>query len=158
MYIVINGGGKIGEFLATEMLESGHAVAVIEKNPKKAERLALLLDKAVLVINGDGCDSTVQADAGVDNADIFVATTGADDVNLVSCEIATMIHSAKRSIARVNNPKNERIFLKIGVEAVSSTFVIARMIESELDHAGDPQTWAEQQAANTSSSQEGEHD
>ncbi|MDR1016572.1 MAG: TrkA family potassium uptake protein [Coriobacteriales bacterium] len=134
MYIVINGGGKIGEFLAAELLEQGNAVAVIEKNPKKAERLSLLLEKAVLVINGDGCDSTVQAEAGVDNADVFVATTGADDVNLVSAEIATIIHSAKRCIARVNNPKNERIFNKIGVKAVSSTTVIARIIENDFAH------------------------
>jgi trk system potassium uptake protein TrkA len=64
---------------------------------------------------------------------VFVATTGADDVNLVSCEIASLIHDIPRVIARVNNPKNERIFHKMGIEAVSSTTIIAQLIEREVD-------------------------
>jgi trk system potassium uptake protein TrkA len=83
------------------------------------------------MIHGDGCDSVYQADAGTGEADIFVATTGLDDVNLVSCEIANLVFSVPRTIARVNNPKNERIFRQMGIEAVSSTSVITRLIESE---------------------------
>jgi len=131
MYVVINGGGKIGEYLATKLLNNRHEVAIIEQNEKKIEHLALALPKKALLINGDGCDSTFQADAGTDKADIFVATTGLDDVNLVSCEIASIVFKVPRTIARVNNPKNERIFRRIGIEAVSSTMVISRLIETE---------------------------
>ncbi|MDR3307888.1 MAG: TrkA family potassium uptake protein [Coriobacteriales bacterium] len=131
MYIVINGGGKIGEYLATTMLNNGHQVAIIEQSEKKIERLALTLPQQALMIKGDGCDSVYQADAGVGEADIFVATTGADDANLVACEIASLVFSVPRTIARVNNPKNERIFRSMGIEAVSSTSVISRLIEME---------------------------
>ena len=131
MYIIINGGGKIGEYLATKLLNNRHEVAIIEQNAKTIDHLALVLPGKALMIHGDGCDSTYQADAGTDKADIFVATTGLDDVNLVSCEIASLVFKVPRTIARVNNPKNERIFRRIGIEAVSSTMVITRLIETE---------------------------
>jgi len=134
MHIIINGGGKIGEYLAATMIANGHRVAIIEQNKKKIERLTLELPQQALMILGDGCDSTFQADAGAEHADIFVATTGADDVNLVSCEIASLVFSIPRTIARVNNPKNERIFRRLGIEAVSSTTVISRLIELEATH------------------------
>jgi trk system potassium uptake protein TrkA len=131
MFVVINGGGKIGEYLATNLLDNRHSVAIIEQNEKRIDHLAFTLPGKVLMILGDGCDSVYQADAGTGEADIFVATTGSDDVNLVSCEIATTVFGVKRTIARVNNPKNERIFRRMGIEAVSSTTVITRLIESE---------------------------
>ena len=131
MYVVINGGGKIGEYLATKLLNNRHEVAIIEQDAKVIDRLALALSGKVLMIHGDGCDSAYQADAGTEKADIFVATTGKDDVNLVSCEIASLVFGVPRTIARVNSPKNERIFRRIGIEAVSSTMVITRLIETE---------------------------
>jgi trk system potassium uptake protein TrkA len=131
MYVVINGGGKIGEYLATKLLGNRHEVAIIEQSDKRLDQLALVLPGHALMIHGDGCDSVYQADAGTGEADIFVATTGSDDVNLVSCEIASLVFGVPRTIARVNNPKNERIFRRIGIEAVSSTTVITRLIESE---------------------------
>jgi trk system potassium uptake protein TrkA len=131
MYVVINGGGKIGEYLATKLLGNHHEVAVIEQSAKRIDHLALVLPGKALMILGDGCDSVYQADAGTSEADIFVATTGSDDVNLVSCEIASLVFDVPRTIARVNNPKNERIFRRVGIEAVSSTTVITRLIETE---------------------------
>jgi trk system potassium uptake protein TrkA len=131
MYIVINGGGKVGEYLAKTLLGNGHEVAVIELNEKRIEHLSMALPPQALIISGDGCDSVYQADAGCAQADIFVATTGDDDVNLVSCEIAQLVFSVSRTIARINSPKNERIFRRMGIEAVSSTSVISRLIEQE---------------------------
>jgi len=131
MYIVISGGGKIGEYLATKLLHNKHQVAIIEQNEKKIDHLALVLPSRVLMVHGDGCDSTFQEDAGANKADIFVATTGSDDANLVACEVANLVFKVPRTIARVNNPKNERIFRRIGIEAVSSTTVITRLIETE---------------------------
>ena len=57
MYIVIMGGGKVGEYLATAMLKQGHEVAVIEQRLSTADHLALTLEGPYLVIHGDGCDS-----------------------------------------------------------------------------------------------------
>lgn len=131
MYIVICGGGKIAEYLALQMLGKGHEVALIEKRREIADHLAEVLPGRQLVICGDGCDSSFQADAGITRADVFVATTGHDDDNLVSCEIATTVFHVPRTIARVNNPKNLRIFREMGIEPVSSTSVISRIIEEE---------------------------
>ena len=124
MYIVINGGGKIGSYLARVLLQSGNDVAVIEENLQTADRLSVELQGRYLVIHGDGCDSKYQEDAGIRRADVFVATTGQDDDNLVSCEIAQRVFNVPRCIARVNNPTKLRIFKEVGIECVSSLSLI----------------------------------
>ena len=131
MYIIIVGGGKVGAYLAGVLLQRGNSVAVIESNAKTADALSSSLSGDALVICGDGCDSKYQDDAGVRRADVFVAATGQDDSNLVACEIAKRISGVGRCIARVNNPKNIRIFRELGIETVSSTTLIASMIEEE---------------------------
>lgn len=131
MLIVIAGGGKIGSYLASVLLSSGNEVAVIEENLKTADALSVMLEGNYLVIHGDGCDSRYQEDAGIRHADVFVATTGQDDDNLVACEIAQRVFRVPRAIARVNNPKNLRIFREVGIECVSSTTLIANLIEEE---------------------------
>ena len=131
MYIVINGGGKVAAHLAQLMVEHGHDIAIIERREEIVERLVVELPHEVLVIHGDGCDSTFQEDAGVARADVFVASTGDDDGNLVACQLAKVAFGVPRTVARVNNPKNERIFNALGIEAISSTTIIARMIEEE---------------------------
>ena len=131
MFIVISGGGKIGSYLASVLLKSGNEVAVIEEDRERADRLSVELEGRYLIILGDGCDSRYQEDAGIRQADVFVATTGQDDDNLVSCEIAQRVFNVPRVIARVNNPKNLRIFRKVGIECVSSTTLIANLIEEE---------------------------
>ena len=131
MFIVIAGGGKVGSYLASVSLQSGNEVAVIEETLKTADQLSVMLEGGYLVIHGDGCDSRYQEDAGIRRADVFVATTGLDDSNLVACEIAQRVFHVPRVIARVNNPKNLRIFREVGIECVSSTTLIANLIEEE---------------------------
>ena len=125
MYVVIMGGGKVGEYLATVLLNRGNEVALIENDLATADKLSIVLQGSYMVIHGDGCDSKYQEDAGIRRADVFVAATGQDDNNLVSCEIAQRVFSVPRCIARVNHPKNLRIFKEVGIECVSSTTLIA---------------------------------
>lgn len=131
MYIVVAGGGKLGEYLASAMLREGNHVAIIEENEAAAKRLSETIQGSVLVICGDGCEVSIQEDAGVPQADIFVAATGQDEDNLASCEIAARVFNVPRCIARVNSPKNLRIFRRLGIESVSATQIIARMIQEE---------------------------
>lgn len=131
MYIVIAGGGKVGSYLANVLLESGNEVAVIEQNKQLADALSVALEGRYLIICGDCCDSRFQEDAGIRSADIFVGATGQDDTNLVACEIAQRVFHVDRVIGRVNSPKNLRIFRKVGIECVSSTTLIANLIEEE---------------------------
>ena len=136
MYVVIMGGGKVGEYLASVLLDAGNEVAVIEADRITADRLSVELEGEYLVINGDGCDTNFQEDAGIRKADVFVASTGRDDDNLVSCELAQHVFNVPRVIARVNNPKNTRIFNEAGIESVSSTILIANVIEEEAMMGG----------------------
>ena len=131
MYIVIMGGGKVGAYLASVMLSSEIEVALIEQSAENADLLSVAYEGQFLVINGDGCDSRFQEDAGIRRADVFVSATGQDDTNLVGCEIAQRVFNVPRVIARVNNPKNLRIFREVGIECVSSTTLIANLIEEE---------------------------
>jgi len=121
------GGGKVGAFLAETLDAKGHRVAVIERNKELCERLAAIT--SAVIIHGDGCDIRYQEEADVGGSDVFAAVTGDDDDNLVACQLARTYFRVPRSVARVNNPKNERIFNKLGVDAISSTTVIAQLIE-----------------------------
>lgn len=141
MFIVINGGGKVASYLARTLIERNHSVALIEKREDVAEKLATELPKRPLIILGDGCDVSFQEDAGVGHADVFAAVTGDDDDNLVSCQLAKTAYGVPRCVARVNNPKNQHIFNALGIEAISSTSIIARMIEEETT-IGDIRTLA----------------
>lgn len=131
MYIVISGGGKVGSYLAHNFIKKGHGVAIIEKRSGVLEKLAEELPTEVLLIEGDGCGLKYQDDAGVGHADILVAVTGDDDDNLVSCQLARARFAVKRTIARINSPKNEHIFHALGIEGISSTTIISRLIEEE---------------------------
>jgi trk system potassium uptake protein TrkA len=131
MYIVISGGGKVGSYLAHNLVKKGHGVAVIEKRSEVLEKLAEELPTKVLLIEGDGCDVKYQEDAGVSHADILAAVTGNDDDNLVSCQLARAHFAVKRTVARINSPKNEHIFHALGIEGISSTTIISRLIEEE---------------------------
>lgn len=131
MYCVIVGGGKIGEYLARTLLAEGNQVAIIEEDEQVAAYLSETLEGPALVIQGDGCEVARQEDAGVPQADIFVATAGQDEDNLAACEIASRVFGISRALARVNDPKNLRIFRRLGIESISSTALIARMIQEE---------------------------
>ncbi|MGQ9475125.1 MAG: potassium channel family protein [Actinomycetota bacterium] len=125
--VVIMGGGKVGSFLAEILEAKGHQVTVIERNRDLCERIATRT--SALVIEGDGCDLRFQEEAAVGSADVFAAVTGDDDDNPVACQLARTHFRVPRAVARVNNPKNERIFNRLGIDAISSTTVIAQLIE-----------------------------
>ncbi len=134
IYVVISGGGKVGSFLAGKLSGKGYTVVVIEKDQATCERLST--DHGILVIHGDACDHRYLEEAGADRADVFAAVTGDDDDNLVACQLARTHFNVPRAVARVNNPKNERIFNLMGIEAISSTTIIAQLIEEETDVGG----------------------
>lgn len=130
MYIVINGGGKVGSFLGRTLVTRGHVVVVIEKREKVCGLIAKELPE-VIVICGDGCDIKYLEEAGMGRADVFVSVTGDDDDNLVACQLAKASFDVPRTVARVNNPKNESIFQKLGIDAISTTTIISHLVEEE---------------------------
>lgn len=131
MYIVIVGGGKVGFYLAKELVEAGHEALVIERDHSRAEEIAETLGE--IVMHGYGEEAAIQQQAGSARADLFLAVTGEDEVNLVACQVARHRFKVKRIVARINNPKNEAIFRKLGIDVtVSATSVILSQIEQEL--------------------------
>lgn len=132
MYFVIAGGGKVGEMVARQLLAGGHEVAVIEQVPDRCTALAQILQGRVLIIEGNCTDADPLVSAGIEDADFLVALTGQDDTNLAVCEISRTLFKVPRTVARVNNPRNARIFANLGIQVVSSTTVVARMIEQEI--------------------------
>jgi trk system potassium uptake protein TrkA len=130
MYIVIVGGGRIGRYISRDLVEKGHEVTVIELEAERIE--TLVAETGVLVIQGDAADLRYLEQAHTELADVFVATTHDDDLNLVACQLADIEFGVRRTISRVNNPKNVEIFQVLGIEAVSSTRLISELIENEF--------------------------
>jgi trk system potassium uptake protein TrkA len=131
MYIMIVGGGKVGYYLAKQLVEDGHEVLVIEKDAAKCKQIADELGD--IVVRGDGCEGITLEAAGTGRADLFIAVTGDDEDNLVACQVAKNKFNVGRTVALINNPKNEAIFKKLGIDtAVSSTALILANIEQEL--------------------------
>jgi len=131
MYIIIAGGGKVGSYLAHLLVGKGHSVAVIEQD---AGACAALSDWGkALVINGDCCDLGALIDAGIEKTDRFAAVTGDDANNLVACQLAKVRFNVPLTTARINDPRNEDIFHKFGVDfALNSTNILATVIEEGI--------------------------
>lgn len=135
MFIVIIGGGKIGYYLTKTLLPYKHKIVVVEPHREYCEKIANELNVAVVI--GDGTDIEKLSEVGVDKADIFIAVTGRDEDNLIACQLAKRNFGVRRTISRVNNPKNIQVFERLGVDiAVSSTSIIADLIEQEVDYYG----------------------
>ena len=101
MNIVILGCGKVGGELASTLTNDGNSVAVIDKSRDALDKVSEDLD--ILTICGDGADLDVLKEAGIKSADIFIAVSPSDELNLLSCLIAKEV-SAVETIARVRNP------------------------------------------------------
>ena len=130
MYIVIVGAGRIGFNLAQKLVQDRHAVTVIEKDKSRCEGISQNID--AIVVNGDGCEPNILEDAQIGRADVIAAVTADDEDNLIICQLAKEVFGVKRTVARVNNPKNERVFTELGVDVpVNATAIIAKIIEEE---------------------------
>jgi len=131
MFILVVGGGKVGYYLAKELIESSHEVVLMEKDRARAEQIAEEIGS--VVVAHDGCEGKYLGDAGCARADIVAAVTGDDEDNLVICQMAKHHFDVPRTIARVNNPKNEALFRHLGVdEIISPTRMILGSIEQDI--------------------------
>ena len=135
MRIIIVGGGNVGFYLVKTLMAEKHHIMLIDSNRARCERVASAFGGSyVEVTHGDGTNADCLRDAGIYHAEALIAVTGQDQNNLVSCQLAKDYFGVKRTIARVKNPKNIRVFEQLGVDSViSSTARIAGSIDSELD-------------------------
>src|SRR5438067_8642873 len=131
MYIIVAWGGKVGFYLARELLQQGHEVLLVERDAKRAE--AIEADLGNIVMRGMADEAATLEEAGAARAEVICAVTGDDEDNLVICQVARKRFEVPRAIARINNPKNEEIFRLLGIdETVSSTDLILSVLEQEI--------------------------
>ncbi len=131
MFVLVVGGGKVGYYLTKELIEAGHECVLMEKDRLRAESIRDEIGS--VVIPQDGCEGKHLHEAGANRADIVAAVTGDDEDNLVICQMAKHHFDVPRTIARVNNPKNERLFRHLGVdEIISPTRMILGSIEQDI--------------------------
>ena len=131
MYIVIIGGGRLGYYLTKALLKEGHEVLIVEKDATVCETITE--EMGSLCVRGDGCEAATLGDIGTGRADMFVAVTGDDEDNLVSCQVAKYKFNVPRTIARIRNPRREALFKKLGVDVtVSATQIILEAIQQEV--------------------------
>lgn len=131
MYIIVVGGGKVGFYLTTALLNEGHEILVLEKDARRCEFICEQLGS--IAVHGDGCEARTLAEVGTERANMLIAVTDEDEDNLVACQVAKHMFKVPRTIARISNPKNEKLFKKLGIDVtVSSTSIILEHIQEEV--------------------------
>lgn len=134
MYAVIIGGGVVGHNVLRALTGHGHESVLIEREKARYDELESEFEHLMLL--GDGTDLGVLDMAGVRRADLVIAVTGLDDVNLVIAQLAKEHYGVAKVIARVNDPRHQMHFDALGVQfTVSAAQSILSLIEHEVpDH------------------------
>ena len=131
MRVTIAGAGAVGRSIAAELLEFGHQVMLIERDPDQLDPHTVESAEWVLA---DACEVTSLEEAGLEHSDVVIAATGDDKVNLVVSLLAKTEFAVRRVVARVNDPRNEWLFTEAwGVDvAVSTPRMLAAMVEEAV--------------------------
>jgi trk system potassium uptake protein TrkA len=133
MFVFIAGGGRTGAQLAVQLLDQNHQVRLIEH---RRELLALLHHEipTEVIYEGSATDPNDLKLAGLDKANVLVACTSDDATNLVLCYLARTLFKTRRTIARINNPRDAWMFdQNFHVdETINNADVMAHLIQEEM--------------------------
>lgn len=131
--VLIVGGGRIGAYLASLLLDGGHEISLIEADPSRREELSGTLPAGSIVAGG-GTEPEVLEAAGARQADTVVAVTARDETNLVVTSLAKFEFAVPRTIARVNNPANMWLYTAdMGVDvALNQSDIIGHLVAEEM--------------------------
>jgi trk system potassium uptake protein TrkA len=131
MRVAIAGAGAVGRSIAQELLENGHEVLLIDKNPRSIKVEAVSQAEWLLA---DACEIASLDDAGLERCHVVVAASGDDKVNLVVSLLAKTEYGVPRVVARINHPKNEWLFNESwGVDvAVSTPRLLSALVEEAV--------------------------
>lgn len=129
--IIIVGCGKVGMTLIEQLSKEGHDITIIDKNAAKVQEMSNLYDIMGLV--GNGASYSVQMEAGIENADLIIAVTASDELNLLCCTVAKQVGDCA-AIARVRTPdySKEAGYLR---EKLGLTMIINPELEASLETA-----------------------
>jgi trk system potassium uptake protein TrkA len=134
MHVIIVGGGADGAYLAERLIAEGEDVAVIESDRVRATALRGRLD--ALVVTGNGANPSVQRSAGADRADLLLAVSNDDGVNVLASQTARSL-GIPRTVVRLENPEIESVVADLGIEeVVDPRQVVARQMVRLIDRPG----------------------
>jgi trk system potassium uptake protein TrkA len=125
LYIVIVGCGRLGSHLANQLSRVGHLVVVIDVNEETF--IDLSPDFSGFRVVGDATRIAVLKEAKIKEADVFFATTHEDNVNLMVAQVARKLFNVTHVLARVFDPRRERLYEQLGIETICPTSVAAEM-------------------------------
>ncbi|MBR0471220.1 MAG: NAD-binding protein [Methanosphaera sp.] len=128
MYVIIVGAGRVGLNLAESLIHEGLSVTIIENDSTISEEVAE--ETKAMVINGDATSVQILEDADISDADVFVAATGDDKVNLLAAVLSQSYSNIQKRIVRVNDLEHEKAFKNVGIDiTVSPEAAVARYLE-----------------------------
>lgn len=128
MYVIIVGGGRVGLNLSESLMREDINVTIIESDLIVSEELAE--ETEAMVIHGDATTVQVLEDADIANADVFVAATGNDSINMLTCVLSQNYDNITKIIARVNDLDHVDSFKKVGIDiTVSPESAVATYLE-----------------------------
>lgn len=133
MKVIIIGGGQVGAYLASLLLERGHEIKIIDMRETRIPVLKRDLPEEC-VVYGNGAEPRVLEAAGIKEADVVAAVTGSDETNLVVATLSRLEYGVRRVVGRVNNPKNAWLFHgTMGVDAaLNQADLMARLVAEEM--------------------------
>lgn len=137
MQILIVGCGRVGSSLARTMLADGHQVSCLDEDPDSHIRLELGLensweDEGGQFTVGTGLEIDALLTAGIEDADVFVASTNGDNTNIVIAQIAQRRFRVETVIARILDPYRAEWYEKQGLHTICPTRVAVEMLETDL--------------------------
>lgn len=136
LYIVIVGCGRLGSLLANKLSREGHSVVGIDIDETAFKNLSE--DFSGFTVPGDAARAAVLKQAKVDKADIVIATTKDDNINLMIAQVAKRVYGVSRVIARVYDPSREGIYGEFEVETFSPTVLGAAKTFELIGESLDP--------------------
>ena len=132
MKVIVMGCGRIGSQVSKLLDEQGHDVTVIDHDQNAEGRLPKTFSGKL--VKGLGFDRNVLLDAGIEQADAFVAASQSDNANLVAARTARNIFHVPRVVARLYDPRRAEIYKRLGLTTISSTTWGAERIYQVLSH------------------------
>ena len=135
-YIIIVGCGRLGSYLANTLSGQGHSVVVIDIKASTFESLSS--EFSGFRVEGDATEYALLKQVKTDKANILIAATREDNVNLMVVQVAKNLFGVQRVMARVFDPRREEIYRDFGIETISPTSIAAAAFLNSLKGSGHP--------------------
>jgi trk system potassium uptake protein TrkA len=132
MKIIVMGGGRMGSTVSQLLVNNGHDVVIIDHDGNAGSRLINFKGR---IVRGLGFDQNTLVEAGIEQAEAFVAASSADNANIVAARIARHIFKVPRVIARIYDPRRAGIYQRLGLMTISSTDMGAQRVYEMLSHS-----------------------